>query len=554
MHTTAPGPGLRRSALQALAAMTLAGCLALLGAPAAAADAPGAPSPAALVLGTRTVLEFRAAQGEYTPAERADSARARILRAFEGPGEGWTSVRVQGDAAMVELDGKPMFSVLPGDVPDGSGATAQGLANAASRALQTSWGEARERRDPRAVLSGLSRALGAAFVLGLALVLLWRATRWLRDAVATRLTRGIRVLPEAGLASRMSPLAGALVTQATVLLSWVASGLLVYVFVVYALDQFAYTRSIGEGLFQAFSALLLQGLGAMAQSLPGLFVAVVIFLVARVLTQVSAEVFSLVASGRLKLGLLDAHTAPATRHIVNACLWLFALAMAYPYLPGAQTDAFKGLSVILGVMVSIGASGVVGQVASGVILVYTRALSLGEYVRIQDAEGTVTEIGLFVTRLRTGLGTEVALPNALVLGNVTVNHSRGAREGTFVHGTTVTIGYDTPWRQVHALLEEAARAVPAIATEPAPYVSQTALSDFYVEYRLVAQVRASDPAERARATSALRAAILDTFNRYGVQIMSPGYYDDPAQPKVVPPERWYEAPARRPVGGPPPAG
>ena len=456
---------MRRAALQALLMGMLALALALPWALAAAADAP---PPASLVLGTRTVLEFRAAQGEYTPAERADSARARILRAFDGPGEGWTSVRVQGDGAMVELDGKPMFSVLPGDVPEGSGTTAQGLANTASRALQTAWREAREQRDTRANLSGLTRALGAAFVLGLALVMLWRATRWLRDAVATRLTRGMSGLPDAGLASRMSPLAGTLVTQVTVLLAWAASLLLAYVFVVFALDQFAYTRSIGEGLFQAFAGLLLQGLGAMAQSLPGLFVAVVIFLVARVLTQVSAEVFSLVGSGRLKLGLLDAHTAPATRHIVNACLWLFALAMAYPYLPGAQTEAFKGLSVILGVMVSIGASGVVGQVASGVILVYTRALSLGEYVRIQDAEGTVTEIGLFVTRLRTGLGTEVALPNALVLGNITVNHSRGAREGAFVHDTTVTIGYDTPWRQVHALLLEAARAGPALTPAPPP--------------------------------------------------------------------------------------
>ena len=124
-----------------------------------------------------------------------------------------------------------------------------------------------------------------------------------------------------------------------------------------------------------------------------------------------SELFKQVAAGQLKLGMLDAHTAPATRHIVNASLWLFALAMAYPYLPGAQTEAFKGLSVILGIMVSIGASGLVGQVASGVILVYTRALSLGEYVRIQECEGTVTEIGLFVTRLRNGMGTEFALPN-----------------------------------------------------------------------------------------------------------------------------------------------
>ena len=156
------------------------------------------------------------------------------------------------------------------------------------------------------------------------------------------------------------------------------------------------------------------------------------------------------------------HTAPSTRRIVNAALWLFALAMAYPYLPGAQTEAFKGLTVILGLMVSIGASGVIGQIASGVMLVYTRALSVGEYVRIQDCEGTVTELGLFVTRLRTGMGEEIALPNSVVLANVTRNFSRVAPGTGFVLDTTITIGYDVAWRQVHAMLLEAAKTIPEI--------------------------------------------------------------------------------------------
>jgi small-conductance mechanosensitive channel len=280
-----------------------------------------------------------------------------------------------------------------------------------------------------------------------------------------------------------------------------------------------------------------------AEAIPGMFIAVIIFLVAWLCTQLSGEIFKQVAAGQLRLGMLDAHTAPATRHIVNASLWLFALAMAYPYLPGAQTEAFKGLSVILGIMVSIGASGLVGQVASGVILVYTRALSLGEYVRIQECEGTVTEIGLFVTRLRNGMGTEYALPNALVIGNVTRNFSRATRDGGHAFEAGITIGYDTPWRQVHALLLEAAASVPAISREPAPCVVQAALQDFYVAYRLVVHMQAGDPQARARVPSELHAAIQDVFNRHGVQIMSPSYYEDPAQPKVVPPSRWFTPPA-----------
>jgi len=201
--------------------------------------------------------------------------------------------------------------------------------------------------------------------------------------------------------------------------------------------------------------------------------------------------------------------------------------------------------VILGIMVSIGASGVVGQVFSGVILVYTRALTLGEYVRILDSEGTVTEIGLFVTRLRTGMGAEIALPNALVLSNVTWNYSRVTRGTGFVLDTAVTIGYDTPWRQVHALLLEAAQPIAEITKQPAPYVVQTALSDFYVAYKLVVYVGSAQPATRARVASDLHASIQDMFNRYGVQIMSPGYYEDPAAPKTVPETNWYAAPAKR---------
>jgi small-conductance mechanosensitive channel len=220
--------------------------------------------------------------------------------------------------------------------------------------------------------------------------------------------------------------------------------------------------------------------------------------------------------------------------------------MSYPYLPGSQTEAFKGLSVLLGVMVSIGAAGPIGQIASGMILVFTRALLVGEYVRIQDCEGTVTHLGLYVTRLRTGTGEEIALPNSLVISQVTRNFSRNVGCGGFVLDTSITIGYDAPWRQVHAMLLEAAQQIKVLRQEPAPFVVQTALSDFYVEYRLVAQVGAEAAANRPQVLSDLNAAVQDVFNRYGVQIMSPHYMADPETPVVVPPSKWFKAPAAPP--------
>lgn len=524
-------------------------CLTLCGLATAAPPAGEAGMAVPLVIGHRTVHTFRAPLGAFSAADRADNAKQRILQAFAEGGQGWTSVRAQELGVLVELDGKPMFIVVAGDAPPLAEERADQLANHASRMLQTAWREARERSDPRVNLGAALRVLLAGVVAAVVLVVLWRITRWVRDAVVRALARRVGALPDAALASRMSPIFLGIASRAVVLLAWLLSLMLAYMLVAYALDQFAHTRALGEGLFHAFAELALQVLASVATALPGLFLAVLIFLVAWICTQVSTELFDHVAAGRLKLGLLDAHTAPATRHIVNACLWLFALAMAYPYLPGAQTEAFKGLSVLLGIMVSIGASGLVGQIASGVILVYTRALSIGEYVRIQDCEGTVTEIGLFVTRLRTGMGSEYALPNSLVIGNITRNFSRVTGGTGFVLEAPVSIGYDTPWRQVHALLIGAAGSVPGIAKDPAPYVMQTDLADAYVVYRLVCVVAESAATSRAAVASALNGAIQDWFNRHGVQIMSPSYYDDPAEPKIVPESRWYTPPASRPDAG-----
>jgi small-conductance mechanosensitive channel len=237
---------------------------------------------------------------------------------------------------------------------------------------------------------------------------------------------------------------------------------------------------------------------------------------------------------------------PTTRRLFNIGIWLFAIAMAYPYLPGAQTDAFKGISVLLGLMVSLGASSVVGQGAAGLILTYTRTMRVGEYVRVGEHEGTVTRIGMFTTTIRTGLGEELTIPNSVITSAVTKNYSRAVDGAGFIVDTTVTIGYDAPWRQVEAMLIEAARRTPGIVDPPAPRVFQTALSDYYPEYRLVAQAIPTDPRPRAEVLTLLHANIQDVFNEHGVQIMSPHYMVDPTAAKVVKPEDWYRTPARPP--------
>jgi small-conductance mechanosensitive channel len=318
----------------------------------------------------------------------------------------------------------------------------------------------------------------------------------------------------------------------------------------FVLRQFAYTRPWGERA----TDWMLDVLGRFAQSavaaVPGLLTALFIFVLARLATRANTLFMDRVARGDLVVGWLDIDTAAPTRRLINALIWLFALAMAYPYLPGAGSEAFKGVSVLAGVMLSLGASGVVGQAMSGLSLMYSRALRPGEYVRIGDTEGTVQSLGMFATRIHTGIGEEVSLPNTVIFGQPVRNFSRLVQGGRFVLHTSITIGYATPWRQVHQLLLEGARRTAGVSVDPPPYVVQTALSDYYVEYRLCAQSDNSAPRRRAEAISSLHGHILDVFNEAGVQIMSPHYMADPPAPQVVPPGAQF-APFR-PGAEPPP--
>jgi small-conductance mechanosensitive channel len=186
-------------------------------------------------------------------------------------------------------------------------------------------------------------------------------------------------------------------------------------------------------------------------------------------------------------------------------------------------------------VISLGSTAIVGQIMSSFTITYSRALKPGDYVRIGDVEGTVEKLGMLSTKVLTPRREEINIPNLVVVSAMVTNFSRHAREGVYVP-TSVTIGYDVPWRLVESMLLTAAERTPGIRREPKPYVLQAALEDFYVKYTLL--VALEEPVRRARIFGVLHANIQDVFNEHGVQIMSPNYEADPAAPKVVPRERW----------------
>ena len=541
---SAAGAGWRHRVLILLAAVFLLlgqGLVAAAESPASVDAAP--PGEATLVVLHRPVFVFRSALLGMAPQLRAKRAKARIDELLAGDGPHQVDLHPIPQGYSLQIDGVMAFMITPADADLLIQETPQQTAEKAVHALQTVIDETRESRN----LNALGTAAGHALLATLAMIVLLRlaARVWrhlearlgaLAHAHAERLRiDGAQILSGKG--------AFAVIRRLLQVAYWALGLLLVYLWIGFVLSRFPYTRAWGERLNHYLAGVGGDLLEAFIATLPDLFVALVIFLIARFATAVVGNFFAKVASGRIKLASLDSDLAVPTRRIANVAIWLFALAMAYPYLPGSHTEAFRGLSVLIGLMLSLGASTHIGQAVSGLILTYTRTFRPGEYVRIADHEGTVVELGLVATRIRTGMGEELTLPNSLILGNVTKNYSRAVEGSGFILDATVTIGYDTPWRQVEAMLLAAARRTPGILAAPPPQVFQTALSDFYPEYRLVCQAIPAAPRPRAEVLTALHANIQDVFNEYGVQIMSPHYLGDPAGAKVVPPEDWHRAPA-----------
>jgi small-conductance mechanosensitive channel len=338
-------------------------------------------------------------------------------------------------------------------------------------------------------------------------------------------------------ASRLIEIQRRLTSYAAVVLYLVIA----YSVIAIILRRFPFTRPWGESMRGfLFETGINVGLG-IAHAIPGLVTIAIIVFLTRFVVRLIALWFHAFEQGSITgPRWLHPETSQPTRRLLTAAAWLFAIVLIFPYVPGSQTDAFKGISVLVGLIVTLGSSGLMNQVMSSFMITYSRALRIGDFVRIGEVEGTVMQLGMLSTKVNTVFGEEVTIPNAVVIAQTTTDFSRMVGEGVLTR-TSVTIGYDTPWRQVHSLLLTAATRTPGIRKDVKPSVFQASLQDFYVEYTLAFGLERQD--QRVNILAALHANIQDLFNEYGVQIMSPHYLGDPASPKVVPADKWFAAPA-----------
>jgi small-conductance mechanosensitive channel len=404
--------------------------------------------------------------------------------------------------------------------------------------------------DYREARSGGTLLRNAAFMLaitGVLVVLLW-GTRALFRRLDTWIERHVKkgvqeLASKSHYIIQAGPLWG-LIAGLLRLLRVVIYLVLVYFYLNTVLGLFPWTRPAAKVLLQLILNPLLSVWTGFVGALPNLIFLVVLWFLVRYALKMIKAFFRGVGIGRIKLASFEAEWADPTYKIVRIAVIAFAIVLAYPYIPGSDSAAFKGVSVFLGVLLSLGSSSFIANLIAGLSMTYRGAFREGDLIRIGETTGTVEDVKLMVTRLRTPKNEKVILPNSNILSTDVINYTQAAKsEGLIVH-STVGIGYDTPWRQVEAMLLEAVSRTEGLQSDPSPFVLQEALGDFAVQYQVNAYWSGGRSLPRIR--SDLHAHIQDVFNENGVQIMSPAYEADPEQPKVVPPERWFEAPAQKP--------
>ncbi len=508
---------------------------------------PTAVSTAPVTLDGRVLFTLRGTSA-YPAAERTARV-AKLVRGLAASADfdpADLSLVEEGSIARIMADDRVVISLVDADARL-EGVTRHELALVALGRIREAIEHYRTERKPEALVAVSLRVIGATVVvaLGLAFVL-WlrrRLDRWIAARVQERLRSLGAESVQAGSSERVGELARSALRGLRLVV--VLAALFLYVEIV--LSQFPWTRPLHVQL-RDWVVGPLETMGrAVVNQIPNLVFLVLLCLVLRWATRLIRLFFEAVGRGAVTLTGFEPDWAMPTYKLVRLAVIAFGVVVAYPYIPGSRTDAFKGLSILAGVALSIGSSPMIGNTLAGYILIYRRAFRAGDRVRIGAVTGDVVSIRPQATDIRTPKNEQVVVPNSVILGSDVVNYSTLARSRGLILHTTVGIGYETPWRQVESMLLLAAGRTPGLLREPAPFVLQTSLGDFAVTYEL--NVYCDQPQSMAGLYTELHRQILDAFNEYGVAIMTPAYVADPEEPKVVPRHQWFAAPAAVPLSG-----
>jgi small-conductance mechanosensitive channel len=487
---------------------------------------------------------FRVRGSSAFPAERRAAAIASRIEAIAADrtvsAEAVRPVEVETGTEIV-ADGHRVMTVLEADARR-EFLDRKVLAEIGVRTIRKAVTDYRQARSRGALLGGAVRGVVATGLLTALVVLVIWLSKWSQRALeATYRQRvqsvGIQSFQIVRVEQIWVALRRALAGARTIVILGMG-----FTYLQYVLGLFPWTRVASNRLLR----YVLDPLGTMGQGLvnaiPDLLFLVILLVLTRSVLKVVHLFFNAVGRGEVSLSSFEREWADPTYKLLRVAIVALALVVAYPYIPGSGSDAFKGISIFVGIVFSLGSSSAIANMIAGYTMTYRRAFRLGDRVKIGDTVGDVTEMRLQVTHLTTIKNEEVIIPNSTILNNEVVNYSSLARRLGLILHSRVGIGYETAWRQVEAMLLIAAERTPGLMKDPAPFVRQLSLGDFAVTYEINGYC--DNAQAMGRIYTVLHRNILDVFNEHGVQIMTPAYEGDPEIPKVVPKDQWFSAPAK----------
>lgn len=487
-----------------------------------AANRAGSKAPrqgAPVVVEGKTLFALHERLFTFSPEERAKTITEHIIWLSKQPASAIRGVRTEDDGDLTEIvTGKTVLATVTEADARAAAKTRQQLAHEYAVAIRSAADALQKKFGLRAILLSVLYALLATGVLLLLLKLMSvifpkfyaKLEGWHGVYIRSVRIQKLELMP----AERITGLLRTLARLTRLLLTLV----LLYAYVTVALSFFPRTQGFSSSLLRTVLWPLRVVGQAILNYAPNVLFIVVILAVAYYVIKFVKLFFAAVARRTITLPDFYPDWAMPTYRIARFLIIAFTAVVIFPYLPGSNSPAFRGVSIFLGLLFSLGSTSAIANVVAGSVLTYTRSFHVGDRVRIADATGDVIEKTLLTTRIRTIKNEEISIPNALVLGNHVTNYSSVAREKGLILHTQVTIGYDAPWRVVHQLLIDAALATENIRKEPKPFVLQTELNDFYVRYQVNAYT--DRPAVMAATYSELHQNIQDKFNEAGVEIMS----------------------------------
>jgi small-conductance mechanosensitive channel len=543
-----PGTHMKRALaiFAVLAAVVILAVAPLWGetAPSPAKSAPANEVPhqtAPVTLGRSPVFSV---QGYHalTAQERAARIEERIAKIVDDVAirtDAITSVD-SGDTTDVMAGERFIMSVYDNDARP-FGVTRQELATTYAGKLRAAVEQYRTERAPKNIMHGFALSVIALAVLLTVLLLIRMLFRRMLAAVEAAKAHSIKFQKfEILRLEQVKALSVGVIRG----VRFVVVLVLFYLYLHLTLSFFPWTRPFSGEILHYLLVPLKTMEGGIVGYIPNLIFLLVLVIVTHYVIKFMRLLSEEVEKGNITFPGFYPEWAKPTFKIARFIFIAFIAVVAFPYFPGSQSPAFKGISIFLGVLLSLGSSSTVSNIIAGLDMTYRRAYLKGDWIKIGDLIGEVTRMRLLVTHLRTFKNEEVVFPNALLLNSHVTNFSFLARERGLILHTSVTIGYSTPWRQVHAFLLQAAEQTPGLLRNPPPFVLQTALDDFYVRYELNAYTET--PQHMLNIYSDLHQNIQDAFNEFEVQIMSPHYVLDPRSPAIVPKEHWYKPPAKTP--------